>query len=115
VVSDIDRGVNPLEVDEVAFDPITKRKIFNVDMACPCRGFLGVSHGGTAIIVFVCNGRGFLGYVKVPQYTTDKERHSADITSSHEFGFRGGERNCGLELRLVGNGAAGQLNTDAAE
>jgi hypothetical protein len=107
VVRNIDRSVNPFKMDEITFDPITKREILNVDMACSRRGFLGVPHGGTAIIVFVSDGRSFLGYVEVPQDTADKEGHSADVTGSHEFGFCGGERDCGLELCLVGNGAAG--------
>ena len=42
VVSHVEGGVDPLELDEVAVDPFTDDVEFNVDVACAGSGFLGV-------------------------------------------------------------------------
>jgi hypothetical protein len=73
VIRDIDRDVDSFEVDKIMSNPISKCKIFDINMACPGGWFLHVTHGSAAIVILVCNSCGFLGDVKVPQYAVDKE------------------------------------------
>jgi hypothetical protein len=76
VIRDVDRGVNLFKADEIAFNPITESKIFDINMACSASRVLvlGITHGSTAIVIFVCNvdGCGFLRNIEVPEHTAYK-------------------------------------------
>ncbi len=66
MVGDVNEGINAFQVDEVAFDPVTKGKVFDVDVSCACGRFLGVAHGRASVVVLVSDGGGFLWDVEVP-------------------------------------------------
>ncbi len=102
-------------MNQISLDPFTKSKILDIDMARTHHGLLSIAHCRTTIVVLICDGGGFLGGVEVPQDTPDKERHLADVTSGHKFCLGSRERNRGLELVLVGDGATCKLNTDTAK
>ena len=66
MVRHVDGRIDTFQDHEVAFDPVAKREVLDVDVASPCRRLLGVAHGGTAVVVFVKEGGGFLWDMKVP-------------------------------------------------
>ncbi len=74
---------------EVTLNPITQREVFHVDMTGTGRGFLGIGHGRTPIIVFVRYCSGFLRDIEVLEDAADKQRHATNITCSHILGFSG--------------------------
>ena len=53
MVCHIDRGVVSIEYHQVAFHPVAKGEVFDIDVAGSCGGFLCVAHGGATIVVFV--------------------------------------------------------------
>ena len=114
MVSKVNGRVNPFEMNEVALNPFTKCKILDIDMSCTCRSYLGVAHSRAAVVVLVSNGRGFLGDVKVPEDTANKEGHTPYITGGHEFGLGCREGHSGLESCFVGNSTARQLDANSA-
>ena len=87
------------KMDQVLFNPFTKCKVLDVNMACAASWLLRISHCSTAIIIFICYCGCFLWDVYVPKDTANKEAHSTYITGGHEFCFSGGEGNCGLKFR----------------
>ncbi len=115
MIGNVDGSVNPLQVDQVAFDPIAESKVFDINVTGACSRLLGIAHGGTPIVIFVCNGCSFLRDVEVPKDAAYKQRHTANVACSHKFHFCGQEGNRRLESCLVGNGAAGKLDANAAE
>jgi hypothetical protein len=54
VVGKVNQGINPFKADTIVFHPFPQSKVLNIDMPCSGGGFLGVAHGGAAVIVFVC-------------------------------------------------------------
>ncbi len=106
MVGDVDQRVDPFEMDEVTLDPFTKSKILNINMACMRRGFLSIAHRHTTVVVLVCNGGSFLWDIEVPEDTTDREGHSAEVACGHKFSLCQREGNCWLKYGLVGNCAA---------
>ncbi len=66
VIGEVDGGINPLQKKEVPFDPITKRKIFNINVTGAWGGFLSVSHQSSSVVIFVCRCSCFLGNIEVP-------------------------------------------------
>ena len=87
VVGSAHSGINAFKVNQIAFDPFTECEVLYVDMACAASWFLRIAHCGTAVVILVCDGSGFLWYVEVPQDTADEEAHAADVAGSHELGF----------------------------
>ncbi len=72
MVGDVYRCVDSFKVDKVAFYPVTKGKVLDVDMPSPCGRFLCISHCRAPIVVLVCDGGGFLRDVKVPEDAPNK-------------------------------------------
>ena len=70
VVSNVDRCVDLFEEEQVAFHPVPQRKVFDVNTMSVGCSFLGVSHRGTSVIVFVGDSGSFVWYGQVPQNTT---------------------------------------------
>ena len=66
MVGHVDGGVNPIQEDEVPFNPFTQGEVFDVNVPCLRGWFLCVAHGGTPIVVFVKKGSGFLWNVEIP-------------------------------------------------
>jgi hypothetical protein len=67
VVRHVDQSVNAVQNHEVLFNPFAEQEVLDVDVSCAWCWLLNIAHGGTAIIVFVKKGHGFLGYVEVPE------------------------------------------------
>ena len=86
MIRHIDGGIDSVEYHQVAFHPVAKG-VFDIDVLGPGGGFLCVAHGGAAVVVFIQESCGFLGYVEVPENAADIENHFAGITCSHEFGL----------------------------
>ncbi len=98
VIGNIDGGVDPFQVDEVALDSIAQCKEFDINMpGASCR-LWGIAHGCTLIVVFIRDGCSLLLDVKVPEDAADKERHAANVTGSHKFCFGDRDGNCWLEF-----------------
>jgi len=76
------------KVDKITFDPITKSKIFDIDMTGAWSGFLRIAHSSTSVVIFVSNGCGFLRDAEVPQDAANEECHSTNIACGHEFRLR---------------------------
>ena len=72
MVGNVNRSVDPFKSDEVAFDPITESKVFDVNVTCACRRFLGIRHSGAAIVIFICKCCSFLRDIKVPEDATNE-------------------------------------------
>ncbi len=53
MVGHVNRCINPIKEDKIAFNPFTQGKMFDVDVAGPRCGFLCVSHSRTSIVIFV--------------------------------------------------------------
>ena len=66
VVGDINGGVNAFQVDEIALDPITKGKVFDVNVLCPSGRFLCVAHRQASVVVLRSDSGGFLWDVEIP-------------------------------------------------
>ncbi len=115
MVGNVDQCVDPFETYEVMLNPFTKGKILNIDMVCMRRGLLSIAHCRATIVVFVSNGHGFLWDIEVPEYTTDKEGHAAEVTGGHKFSLCRREGNCWLKLGFVGNCAASKLDAGTTE
>ncbi len=88
VVRHIDGGMDLVKYHQVAFHPVAKGEVFDIDVLGPGGGFLCVAHGGAAVVVFIQECCGFLGYVEVPKNAADVENRFAGIARSHEFGLR---------------------------
>ncbi len=114
MVGKVNGRVDPFEMNEVTLDPFTKCKILDVNMACTHRRFLGIAHSRAAVVVLVSDGCGFLGDVKVPEDTTNKEGHTPYVTGGHEFGLGRREGHSGLESCIVDNSTAHQLDANTA-
>ncbi len=115
VIRGIDGCVDPFKNNEVAFHPITQRKILNVNMMCAWGRLLCDAHCRTIVIDFVSHRSCLLWYIQIPENTTNKEAHPTDIAGCHKFCLSGGQCHSGLEFCFVGNGAAGKLNAHTAE
>ncbi len=115
MIGNVDGGVNPLQADQVTFDPIAESKVFYINVMGACGRLLGIAHGGTPIVIFICNGGRFLRDVAVPKDAAYKQSHMANITRSHKFCFCGQEGDRRLESCLVGDGATRKLYANAAE
>jgi hypothetical protein len=70
VVRKINQGVDAVQEDEVAFDPVAESEVFDINVSCPRCWFLCISHCGSAVVVFIRDGGGFLRYIKVPKNAT---------------------------------------------
>ncbi len=106
MVSNINGCVDVFELNEIALDPFTKRKILDINVARTHRGLLGVAHCHATVVVLVCDGGCFLRDVQVPKDTPNKEGHLLDITGSHEFCFGCRKGHGGLKLCFIGNRTA---------
>jgi hypothetical protein len=109
MVGHIDRSINAIKEEEVAFNPFAECKVFDVDVTCSRGGFLCVSHGGATVVSFVKECSCFLGNIEVPEYALNKEDHFTCVASGHEVGFGRGSGNSGLKFTFVGNGTSGKL------
>ena len=87
VVGSVHSRIDAFKVNQIAFDSFTECEVLYVNMACAASRFLHVAHCGTAVVIFLCNGSGFLWYVEVPQDTAYEEAHAADVAGGHELGF----------------------------
>jgi hypothetical protein len=87
MVGHIDRGVNAVKEDEVAFNPFTHGEIFDVDMLCLWCRFLCIAHSSASIVVFVKESSSFLGNVEVLEYAPDKRYHLTSVVRGHKFSF----------------------------
>ena len=67
VVREINGGVDAVQEDEVAFDPVAESEVFDIDVTCPWCWFLCISHCGAAVVVFIRYGGGLLSYIEVPK------------------------------------------------
>ena len=76
---------------------------------------MSITHRRTPVIVFVGHRSRFLWNVKVPKDTANKQAHSPDIASRHEFRLSGREGHRGLEFSFVGNCPTGKLDANTAE
>ncbi len=72
VIGHVNRSIDAIKKEEVALDPFTESKIFDIDMARSRRGFLHISHCGAAVIIFIEECRCFLWDVKIPEYAPNK-------------------------------------------
>jgi hypothetical protein len=115
VVGHVDGGVNPIEEDEVLFNPFTQGEVFYVNVLGPRGWFLSVSHGGTSIIIFVENGGGFLGNVEIPKYAPDKKYHLTRVVGCHKFCLSRGTGDRRLEFAFICNRAASEAKAYATE
>jgi hypothetical protein len=87
MVGHIDRSIDAIEEEEVGFNPFTACKVFDVNVTCSRGGFLRVFHSGATVVIFVEECSCFLGYIKVPEYASNKEDHFASVAGGHKFGF----------------------------
>ena len=62
----VDGSVNPIEEDEVPFNPFTQGEVFDVNVPCPRGGFLSIAHGSTSIIILIKKSCSFLWNVEIP-------------------------------------------------
>jgi hypothetical protein len=108
MVGHIDRSINAIKEEEVAFNPFAECKVFDINVTCSRGGFLRVSHVGATIVIFVEECSCFLGYIEVPEYASNKEDHFTCVASGHEFGFGRGSGNGGLKFTFVGDGTSGK-------
>jgi hypothetical protein len=101
VIGKIDRGVNSFEMDKISLNPFTKCKVLDVNMAGTGGWLLSVAHSRATIVVRIRYGGCFLWDVEVPEYTSDKERHTTDVACSHKFHLSAREGHSRLEFSLV--------------
>ena len=115
MVGHVDGGVNPIQEDEVPFNPFTQGEVFDVNVPCPRGGFLGVAHCGTAIVILIKDSCCFLWNVEIPEYAPDKKYHLTRVICSHKSGFsrQAGDRR--LEFAFICDHATSEVNADAAE
>ncbi len=115
MVGHVDGSVNPIQEDEVPFDPFTQGEVCDVDVPCPRGGFWGVAHCGTSIIILIKKSCCLLWNVEIPEYAPDEKYHLARVICSHKFSFsrRTGDRR--LEFAFICNRTTSKANADAAE
>jgi hypothetical protein len=115
VISHVNRNINAFQACEVPVNSFAKGEVFNVHMPCPQGGFLSVSHGGTAIVVFIEDCGGLLRYMETPKDAAGKKDHLAGIICCHKFGFCCGPGNCRLKFAFIGDGATSKANASATK
>ena len=67
VVRNVNRCVDAVQEDEVAFDPVAESEVFDIYVTCPWCWFLCVSHCGAAVVIFIRYCGSFLRYIEVPK------------------------------------------------
>lgn len=85
MVGHVDRSVDPIEEHKVAVNPVTEGEEFNIDVSCARGGFLSITHGSAAIVIFVEECSSFLGNVEVPEDTSYVKYCPTGVTSGHEL------------------------------
>ena len=115
MIGHIDGSVDSIEEDEVSFNPFTQGEVFYVNMSGSRCWFLCVAHGGTAIIVFIEKGSGFLWNVEIPKDTPDEKDHLTSVIGSHKFRFSGGSGDRWLEFALIRYRTTSKVEADSAE
>ncbi len=71
MVHHVDQSVNAVQNHEVLFNPFAEQEVLDVNVLCAWCWLLSIAHGGTAVIVFVKKGCGFLGFIEVPEDALD--------------------------------------------
>ena len=79
--------VNPVEDENVLFNPIAPSNILNVHVSSSWGWFLGIGHCCANVVVLINDSGCFMGYVKIPKDAADVETHFPSNACSHKFGL----------------------------
>ena len=72
MVRHVDLCVNAFEMHQIAVNPFTNRKVFNVHVACGSSGLLSISHHCARAVVLIEDSSYFLWYSQVPHDASDE-------------------------------------------